>query len=130
VTYSCTDFTDGILNALGIVVPEENWDDPEGQADLALAEITRLQAIQPTKFVYLLVWYDDGEESHRVCKTLDGVKKEAIDWILEDLDGTCPPPIANDAIQAVNGWEGEGSPFMFDMLDEIRISIEREELFP
>jgi hypothetical protein len=41
--YSCTDFTDSILDALGITVPEDALDDPEAQADLALAEIKRLQ---------------------------------------------------------------------------------------
>lgn len=43
MTFSCTDFTDAILDALGIVVPEEDCDDPSAQADLALAEIARLQ---------------------------------------------------------------------------------------
>lgn len=44
--YSCSDFTDSILDALGIVVPDEDCDDPSAQADLALAEITRLQEIE------------------------------------------------------------------------------------
>jgi len=39
--YSCSDFTDSILDALGIVVPEESLDSPSDQADLALAEIER-----------------------------------------------------------------------------------------
>ena len=41
MSYSCTDFTDSILDALGIEVPEESWDSPSDQADLALAEIDR-----------------------------------------------------------------------------------------
>jgi hypothetical protein len=43
LTYSCTDFTDDILNALEVDVPEEDYDNPSKQADLALAEIERLQ---------------------------------------------------------------------------------------
>lgn len=43
MTYSCSDFTDGILDALGLVVPEEDCDDPSAQADLALGEIVALQ---------------------------------------------------------------------------------------
>lgn len=46
MSYSCTDFTDSILNALGIEVPQELWDNPEGQAQLAIAEINRLQALE------------------------------------------------------------------------------------
>lgn len=44
MTYSCTDFTDTILDALGIVVPEEAMDDPSAQADLALGAISALRA--------------------------------------------------------------------------------------
>lgn len=40
--YSCSDFTDSILNALGVDT-EGLWDDPSGQAEVALAEIKRLQ---------------------------------------------------------------------------------------
>lgn len=43
MTYSCTDFTDSILDALGIVVPEDDYDNPSAQADLALAAIAKLQ---------------------------------------------------------------------------------------
>ncbi len=43
MSYSCTDFTDDILNALKIEVPDEAEDSPSDQADLALAEIERLQ---------------------------------------------------------------------------------------
>jgi hypothetical protein len=45
MTYSCSDFTDDILDKLGIVVPEADRDNPAAQAGLALAEIIRLQAI-------------------------------------------------------------------------------------
>lgn len=47
MTYSCSDFTDTILDALGIQVPEEDSDSPSAQADLALAEIARLQRAAP-----------------------------------------------------------------------------------
>ena len=43
MTYSCTDFTDTILDALNINVPEESYDSPEDQADLALEEIERMR---------------------------------------------------------------------------------------
>ena len=46
MTYSCTDFTDSILDALDIVVPDEAQDHPDMQADLAIAEIERLQALE------------------------------------------------------------------------------------
>jgi len=43
MSYSCVDFTDDVLNALKIEVPEKDRDNPSGQADLAMAEIERLQ---------------------------------------------------------------------------------------
>jgi hypothetical protein len=48
MSYSCSDFTDTILDALGIDVPEEDYDNPSAQADLALAEIERLRAAVPS----------------------------------------------------------------------------------
>lgn len=42
MSYSCCDFTDDILDALHVDVPEESCDSPSDQADLALAAITRL----------------------------------------------------------------------------------------
>jgi hypothetical protein len=49
MSYSCVDFTDSILNGLNIIVPEEHWDNPEGQAELALAEIKRLQDLEASR---------------------------------------------------------------------------------
>lgn len=46
MTYSCSDFTDSILDVLGITVPEEARDQPDVQADLTIAEITRLQLLE------------------------------------------------------------------------------------
>lgn len=43
MTYSCSDFTDDILEALAINVPDEHLDNPSRQADLAFDEIVRLQ---------------------------------------------------------------------------------------
>lgn len=43
MTYSCCDFTDDILNALNVDVPDRDCDNPSAQADLALAEIDNLQ---------------------------------------------------------------------------------------
>lgn len=45
MAYSCSDFVDTILDALGIVVPEESQDSPSDQADLALAAINRRHAL-------------------------------------------------------------------------------------
>lgn len=41
MSYSCCDFVDTILDALGIVVPEESWESPGDQADFALEVIER-----------------------------------------------------------------------------------------
>jgi hypothetical protein len=43
MSYSCVDFTDSILDALGVVVPLESQDCPEDQANIAVTEIDRLQ---------------------------------------------------------------------------------------
>ena len=43
MTYSCTDFTDTVLDALKIVVPEEDYDDPSAQADLVLGKLAAMQ---------------------------------------------------------------------------------------
>ena len=39
MSYSCSDFTDDILTALHIDVPEEDCDSPSKQADMALDKI-------------------------------------------------------------------------------------------
>jgi hypothetical protein len=39
MSYSCCDFVDDILSALKVDVPEKDWDNPSGQADLALEKI-------------------------------------------------------------------------------------------
>ena len=52
MSYSCTDFVDSILEALGIEGPDDpadntEWQDsPSMQADSALAEIERLHKIE------------------------------------------------------------------------------------
>lgn len=43
MAYSCSDFTDAVLDALQIKVPEADADNPAAQADLALAAIAELQ---------------------------------------------------------------------------------------
>lgn len=43
MTYSCSDFTDDIIEALKVEIPDEHNDSPSAQADLCLAEIERLQ---------------------------------------------------------------------------------------
>lgn len=51
MTYSCVDFVDSILEALGVQVPLDDADNPAAQADLALAEIGRLK--EPRKILIL-----------------------------------------------------------------------------
>ena len=46
MSYSCPDFVDDVLRALGIVVPAEHNDDPEYQAELAVTAIKNLQTLQ------------------------------------------------------------------------------------
>lgn len=43
MSYSCTDFTDDIPDALEIEVPEHDYDNPSAQADLALDAIQNLK---------------------------------------------------------------------------------------
>jgi hypothetical protein len=45
MTYSCTDFTDSIIEALGVEVPAESHDDPAEQARLCLDQIKLLHGI-------------------------------------------------------------------------------------
>lgn len=47
MSYSCVDFVDTILDALGIVVPIESADSPSDQADLALAALDKLRKGKP-----------------------------------------------------------------------------------
>ena len=58
MSYSCTDFTDSVLDALKINVPEESEDSPSDQADLALEEIQRLQRIEKA-VKHALARFDD-----------------------------------------------------------------------
>lgn len=46
MTYSCSDFTDTILDALNIRVPDESLDSPSDQADLCLDVIARMERIE------------------------------------------------------------------------------------
>lgn len=43
MSYTCTDFTDSILDALDIELDDDELDSPSDQADKALVEIDRLQ---------------------------------------------------------------------------------------
>lgn len=67
MSYSCTDFTDTILDALGIEVPEVSWDSPSDQADAALAVIEALMALPGAAAVaaearHDFVWPADEDE--------------------------------------------------------------------
>jgi hypothetical protein len=47
--YSCTDFTDDIIEALGVNIPDEDNDNPSAQADQCLEEIGRLQSLEASR---------------------------------------------------------------------------------
>jgi hypothetical protein len=51
--YSCTDFADDITEALKVVIPEEDNDDPGAQAVICLEEIGRLQEAATKGFTSL-----------------------------------------------------------------------------
>ena len=57
MTYSCSDFTDDILDTLNIKIPDALNDDPRAQAGMAIDEIRRLQAL--------------ANENNRVVRVLD-----------------------------------------------------------
>lgn len=80
MTYSCSDFTDDILNALGIVVPEEAHDDPRAQFELALTEIARLR--QHVELLKRLVGCTDLNH--------DAVEPETVILLNEIDDLLCP----------------------------------------
>jgi hypothetical protein len=46
MSYSCTYFTDTIIDALGVEIPERSYESPSDQADLCLEEIERLKAFE------------------------------------------------------------------------------------
>jgi hypothetical protein len=43
MSYSCTDFADSIIDALGVEIPEESNDSPSDQADMCLDVIQALK---------------------------------------------------------------------------------------
>jgi hypothetical protein len=62
VTYTSADFTDTILEVLGVDVPEKSHANPSGQADLALAKIDRLQQADDFLGAFLAPSALDGED--------------------------------------------------------------------
>ena len=65
MAYSCSDFTDSILAALGITVPEEYRDDPAMQAMIALGRITNMQEIITECRAYIRFQLDDARHLKR-----------------------------------------------------------------
>lgn len=102
MTYSCSDFTDSILDALEIRVPSKWNDSPSDQADLALAEIERLQSIEKLLRPHvqhivaaLVIMRDmdqenghakDVEESNALIASLNTLPEKAPDEPDEDED--------------------------------------------
>lgn len=48
MTYSCSDFTDDIIDALGVDIPDESNDSPSDQADICLEAIARMESARKT----------------------------------------------------------------------------------
>jgi len=80
MSYSCADFTDSILEALSVDVPDESRDSPSDQADLALAEIERLQRIEKELCHAILVFTDTADRD----RFIDRVHVIADDRVLFD----------------------------------------------
>lgn len=53
MTYSCCDFVDTVLDALGIVVPDESSESPSDQADLTLARLNEMADLLSAARTYL-----------------------------------------------------------------------------
>ncbi len=84
MTYSCVDFTDDILKALNIEVPERSWDNPYDQANLSLGAIYRLKAIETAAKSLLERWGEGNlteaiQALNEACKPLEHDEGEAGD---------------------------------------------------
>ena len=99
MSYSCSDFVDSILDALGIGVPEENRDSPSAQADLALAKIAALQ--QPQK-VFVATYSHKHGDDQTVYATFAGAVRArndiATQWWDREIGDGHPKPENPDAI--------------------------------
>lgn len=54
MSYSCSDFTDSIIDALGVDIPDESQDSPSDQADICLEEIGALIGFRQDVFEALV----------------------------------------------------------------------------
>jgi hypothetical protein len=71
MSYSCSDFVDSILDALEIEVPEEAWDDPSAQADLALAKIDAYKELHQAATDMMLHWSQNlSQDAQRIQAAL------------------------------------------------------------
>lgn len=118
MTYSCTDFVDSIIDALGIVVPDDAQDDPSAQADLALAAIAALKSTPPLGPI--VVAMEGGLFSSVVTKDarLYGVDVFTIDYDSEGVDA--------DEIRRVVQHDGSSAEAVIgeDKIDEATINLE------
>ena len=76
MSYSCSDFTDSILEALAVEIPNESNDSPSDQADIALEEIERLQRFEK-ETRHALAVFDDEEDYSRFVARLRVVAEVA-----------------------------------------------------
>lgn len=122
MSYSSCDFVDTILDALGIVVPEESQESPSDQADLALAAIKRLEAKAHAcpQTVYTLAVDHHHGTTIRVFQSeqtaLDGLAR----WVREWWPIECkawpqewPTPVEFDALS-----DGDAIRLYFDRMGE------------
>jgi rhodanese-related sulfurtransferase len=78
MTYSCTDMADDLLNALNVTIPDEADDNPSMQADIAMAEIERLQAGQRGLLL-------DNEETAIILAGLRTLQRVGVDRAEMDI---------------------------------------------
>lgn len=62
MSYTCPDFVDSIIAALGVTIPDEHRENPAGQADICLAEIQRLQRFEKSTRHAIAVLQDAPRE--------------------------------------------------------------------
>jgi hypothetical protein len=103
MTYSCSDFTDTILNALHIVVPEDARDDPRAQAILALVEIGRLRDdAEKRKVVWVLHISHKHGDSYWVYNGEEEAKGRLVGWASEWWEKEIPDkPIPDDDAELI-----------------------------
>ncbi|MCK1577823.1 hypothetical protein IVB09_41275 [Bradyrhizobium sp. 174] len=74
MTYSCTDFTDDIIGALDVTIPDSADDSPSDQADICMAEIGRLQSSEKAFAAALGAFVVMPDEAERPADAMTGMR--------------------------------------------------------